>query len=139
MDKYNSECYPDLTPAEALENVTREEKAKCFRPCVFICSPFAGDIQLNLENAKRYLKFAVDKGAIPFAPHLLYPQVMNDHDPTQRKLGLFLGIVWLGKCDEIWVFGSYITSGMRAEIDKASKHHIPIRYFTENCEEVQKI
>jgi len=137
MDKYNSEGYPDPTAAEALENVMREEKAKKYKPCVFICSPFAGDTARNLENARRYLKFAVEQGVIPFAPHLLYPQVMDDCDPDQRKLGLFFGIVWLKKCDELWVFGSYISAGMQAEIDKASKHRIPIRYFTEKCEEVQ--
>ena len=139
MDKYNAEGYPDPTAAEALGNVEREEKAKNYRPCVFICSPFAGEIKINLENARKYLRFAVDKGAIPFAPHLLYPQIMDDHDPDERKMGLFFGMVWLRKCDELWVFGSHISSGMRTEINKATKHRMTIRYFTENCKEVQKI
>ena len=139
MDRFNAEGYPDPTAAEALANVAREERSKNFKPCIFICSPFAGDTKANLENARRYLKFAVDKGAIPFAPHLLYPQVMDDQDPAQRKLGLFFGLVWLRKCDEVWVFGKTISSGMRAEIDKASKHRIPVRYFTQNCEEVQEL
>lgn len=60
MDKYNAEGYPDPTAAEALTNVEREEKAKSYRPCVFICSPFAGEIKINLENARKYLRFAVD-------------------------------------------------------------------------------
>jgi hypothetical protein len=137
MDRYNSEGYPDPTAAEALANVAREEKAKGWKPCVFICSPFAGDIHRNTLNARRYLKFAADKGAIPFAPHLLYPLVLDEGDPAQRKLGLFFGMVWLGKCDELWVFGSFISSGMGAEIAKAKKRGIPIRYFSETCEEVQ--
>lgn len=137
MNQYNSEHYSDPTAAEALANVAREEKSKALKRCVFICSPFAGDVQRNREQARRYLKFAVDKGAIPFAPHLLYPQVMDDNDPAQRKQGLFFGRVWLSKCDEVWVFGSYISSGMRLEIEKASRCRIPIRYFTESCEEVQ--
>ena len=94
MDKYNVLHYPDPTAAEALGNVEREEKAKNYRHCVFICSPYAGDIKTNVDKAKRYLRFAVDKGAIPFAPHLLYPQVMDDHDPDERKLGLFWA--WYG-------------------------------------------
>lgn len=94
ISRFNAEGYPDSTAAEALENVIREEIAKGRKPCVFICSPYAGDIKRNTINAKRYLKFAVDEGAIPFAPHLLYPQVLDDSDPEQRRLGLLL--VWCG-------------------------------------------
>jgi len=60
MDRYNAEGYPDPTAAEALENIMREEKAKNYKPCVFICSPFAGDIEKNLNKAREYLKFAVE-------------------------------------------------------------------------------
>jgi len=139
ISKLNAEGYPDPTAAEELENVIREEIAKGWKPCVFICSPYAGDIKRNTINAKRYLKFAVDKGAIPFAPHLLYPLVLDDSDPAQRKLGLSFGMVWLCKCDELWVFGSHISPGMATEIKKAKRLLIPIRYFTENCEEVERI
>ncbi|ROR28124.1 hypothetical protein EDD66_10562 [Mobilisporobacter senegalensis] len=139
MDKYNAEGYPDPTAAEAIENVMRDERAKTYKPCVFICSPFAGDTLRNLKKAREYLLFAVEQGTIPFAPHLLYPQVLDDSDPEQRKLGQFFGMVWLRKCDELWVFGGYISKGMQVEIDKALKHRIPIRYFNENCKEVQQI
>lgn len=137
MDRRNSEGYPDPTAAEALTNVAREEKAKTWKPCVFICSPYAGNIRRNTEQARQYMKFAVRMGAIPFAPHLLYPQVLDESDPAQRELGLFFGSIWLGKCDELWVFGSNISSGMGMEIAKASRRRIPIRYFTESCREVQ--
>lgn len=136
MNKLNAEGYPDPTAADALANVAREEIAKGWKPCVFICSPFGGNTKGNTERAKRYLKFAVDKGAIPFAPHLLYPLVLDENDPVQRELGMFFGMVWLGKCDELWVFGSHISTGMIAEIDKAKRRLITIRYFTENLEEV---
>ena len=139
MDWLNVEGYPDPTAAEAIENVTREEMRKEWKPCVFICSPYAGDVTLNIEKAKRYLRFAVDEGAIPFAPHLLYPQVLKDENPVERELGLFFGIVWLGKCDEMWVFGSTISTGMAKEIAKARKRGIPIRYFTDTCQEVDHL
>lgn len=136
MDRYNSEGYPDPTAAEALSNVRREEKAKVWKPCVFICSPYAGDIQRNTENTQRYMKIAVEKGAIPFAPHLLYPQVLDENDPNHRELGIFFGMVWLGKCDEVWVFGETISSGMAREIAKAERRRMTIRYFNNDCEEV---
>lgn len=139
MDWLNAEGYPDPTAAEAIESVTREEMRKEWKPCVFICSPYAGDVTLNTEKAKRYLRFAVDEGAIPFAPHLLYPQVLKDENPVERELGLFFGIVWLGKCDEMWVFGSTISTGMAKEIAKARKRGTPIRYFTDTCQEVDHL
>lgn len=135
MDRYNAEGYPDPTAADALAAVTREEKAKAWKPCVFICSPFAGDIEINTMRAIRYTRFAVASGAIPFAPHLLYPQVLDENDITERELGLFFGLVWLGKCDELWVFGRYISNGMSREIAKAKKRGIPIRRFNDKCEE----
>jgi hypothetical protein len=139
VNRFNTEHYCDPTAAEALANVVRDEKKKLWKPCVFICSPFAGNIDLNTLNAKQYLKFAVNKGAIPFAPHLLYPLVLDDGNPVQRELGLFFGLVWLGKCDELWVFGRNVTPGMGTEIIRAKKRQIPVRYFTENCEEVEAI
>ena len=135
MDRYNSEGYPDPTAADALAAVAREEKAKAWKPCVFICSPFAGDIEVNTMRAIRYTRFAVASGAIPFAPHLLYPQVLDENDLSERELGLFFGLVWLGKCDELWVFGRYISAGMSREIAKAKKRGIPIRRFNNKCEE----
>ena len=77
------------------------------------------------------------KRAIPLASHLLYPQILNDDDPGDRQLGLFFGTVLLGKCDECWVFGTTVSSGMVTEIAKAKKRGIPIRYFTEDMEEVR--
>lgn len=139
VSKLNGEGYQDPTAYEALTAVGREEKRaqKPYRPLVFICSPLAGNMEQNLENARRYSKYAVEQGAIPLAPHLLFPQFMDDADRTQRELGIFFGLVLMGKCDEMWVFGSTVSAGMKTEIAKARKRGLPIRYFTEQCLEVK--
>ena len=138
IDKYNSEGYYDPTTYEAMRMVLRDELKRRYgtgyRPLVFICSPFAGDLESNTEKTKRYCRFAVEQNAIPIAPHLLYPQFMDEHDPDSRKLGLFFGRVLLSKCQELWVFGDTVSEGMSYEIRKAQRHNIPIRYFTEHCE-----
>lgn len=140
INKFNSEGYYDPTPYEALTNIVREEKTKhkkeAYRPLIFVCSPFANDIEANTIKARVYCRFAVEMQTIPVAPHLLYPQFMNEHNPKHRELGLLFGRVLLSKCKEVWVFGDRISSGMQLEIDKARKRRIPIRYFTEQCEEV---
>lgn len=139
ISKYNSEGYHDPTTYEALSRIEKEEKAakKAYRPLVYICSRYAGEVETNVNMERVYSRFAVRNACIPLAPHLLYPQFMDDTVPAERSLALFMGIVLLGKCDQMWVFGSIISKGMAAEIEKAEKKKIPIRYFTEELEEVK--
>ena len=51
--------------------------------------------------------------------------------------GLLFLWTWccLAKCEELWVFGELVTEGMSAEIAKAKRKNMKIRYFTEDCEE----
>lgn len=137
ISKYNSEDYPDPTAFGALSSIENETRAlRAFRPIVYICSPFAGDIEKNVATARDYSRFAVDKGYIPIAPHLLFPQFLNDTDQKERELGLFFVNAIMGKCSEFWVFGSHISSGMEAEIKRSKWKNYRLRYFTENLEEV---
>lgn len=136
ISKFNSEGYHDPTPYEALTAIEKEEKAaKVFRPLVYICSPFAGDTERNIRRARGYCRFAVSKGCIPLAPHLHYPQFMDDGDKEERELGLRFALILLGKCDELWVFGNS-SSGMSKEIARAKKRGMPIKYFNYKCEGV---
>lgn len=147
IDKYNSEGYKDLTAYEALTNIENEEKVaqkaadfclfKVYRPLVYICSPYRGDIEKNTENARKYSRFAIENNAIPLTPHLLYPQFMDDSNPDERYLATHtINYVLLGKCSEVWVFGNTTTEGMAHEITLAKKRKMTVRYFTENMEEV---
>ena len=127
---FNQEHYADPTVYEALKNIEAERKAlRAFRPIVYICSPFAGDVEGNIKNAKRYCRFAVDSGYIPIAVHLLFPQFMDEE--MERELALQMDLVLLEKCDELWVFGKTMTSGMRAEIAYAKNKKMKIRYFVD--------
>ena len=138
IDKRNGEGYPDPTAYEALSLIEKEERAlRAFRPIVYICSPFSGDEEGNVKAAQGYSRYAVDKGYIPIAPHLLFPQFLNDDDPKERELGLFFGNALMSKCSEVWVFGGVISAGMEAEIKRAKWKDYRLRYLTENCEEVK--
>ena len=138
LRRCNGEGYYDPTTYEALLNIRKEEKAakRAYRPLVCICSPFAGDTERNMEKARHYCRFAVRSACIPLAPHLLFPQFMDDAVAAERSLAMFMDMVLLGRCEQVWVFGSAISAGMAAEIEKAEKRNMPVRYFTENCEEV---
>jgi hypothetical protein len=132
-------AYPDPTAWEAIANVMRGQRRqeRRYRPLVYVCSPCAGDTAANTRLAREHCRFAVAQGCIPLAPHLLYPQFMDDKDPAQRELGLSFALVLLGKCAELWVFGERVSAGMRLEIGKAEKRGIPIRYFNNQHQEVQ--
>lgn len=138
VNLYNSEGYLDPTAYEALSRIEQEAKRTAYKPLVFICSPFAGDMVCNAERARAYCRFAVSKNCIPIAPHLLFPQFMEEADPAQRELGIFFGLVLQSKCKEVWVFGRIISKGMAVEIQKANERQLPIRYFTDRCVEVVK-
>lgn len=136
MNLKNSEGYLDPTAGMSLVNVAKSEKAvRSYKPLVYIASPFAGDTEYNVARAREYCHFAVSRGCVPLAPHLHYPQFMDDSDKGERELGLFFAAVLLEKCDALWAFGDRISDGMSREITKAEKRGIPIRYFNSKCEE----
>ena len=140
---YNSEGYLSPTEYAAFTRLEKQEKAAAkaaaFRPIVYICSPYAGEIEKNVKAAQEYSRFAVEKGYIPIAPHLLFPQFLNDANPKELQLGLFFGNALMSKCSEVWVFGSHISAGMEAEINRAKWKNYRLRYFTETCEEVHHV
>jgi hypothetical protein len=140
QDFLNSAGYPDPTPYEAIRAIEAEEKKakRVFRPIVYICSPYAGNIETNVERARLYSRFAVDSGYIPLTVHLLYPQFMYDDDPAERGLALRFGNILMGKCTEVWVFAGHgVSSGMASEIAYARRKGYLLRYFDAECREVQ--
>lgn len=83
-DKYNAEGYYDPTAYGAFVNIEAEKRQARFRPIVYICSPYSGDTETNVENARRYSRFAVDSGFLPIAPHLPpYPMRFSAEHPFQ--------------------------------------------------------
>lgn len=117
-----------------MRNDTKSQKP--FRPLVYICSPFSGDIEGNTERTRQFCRFALENGQIPLAPHLMFPQFVNDADPEERDLALFMDVILMGKCQEVWVFGNVISEGMSVEIETAKRRRQLVRYFNENCEKI---
>ena len=136
----NSEGYMDVVAYKAIMNVDREKKAEtksAFRPLVYVCAPFNGDIEGNKKKATEFAHFAYKNGCIPVTPHLLFP-FMNDESPNERALALHMDIVLMGKCQEVWVLSERITSGMSAEIEKATKRRQTVRYLNNDFVEVER-
>lgn len=94
---------------------------------VYICSPYRGDTETNAENARKYCRAAVELGCLPIAPHLLFPQFLDDDDITDRSRGMARAMELLSICDEVWVFGiDNLSEGMEKEVKWADSNAIPV-------------
>ena len=102
---------------------------------IFVCSPYHGDVEVNVRRTERYCRFVYEQHGVPFAPHLMYLRFMDDNDPEERRVGLMMGIEVLAHCDELWAFGEP-TAGMALEISAAIGQGKPVRKFSPDCHEV---
>ena len=103
---------------------------------VYICSPLGGNVKENLEQVKRYTKYALMCGTAPVVPHF-YLLCLDDSDPKEREIKQAAGLNLLWICDEAWIFGSTVTEGMKAEIQFCKSLNIPIRVVQK--EEMQRV
>ena len=136
MNKFNHEHYPDPTVRAALDHI---EVIQGYRPLIYICSPYAGDVETNVRRARMYCRYALSKKKLPLASHLLFPQFLDDSNKDERELGLFMSMMLLMKCTEVWVFGDKVSSGMKLEIAKALSKGKIVRYFSLVAGEVVEV
>ena len=105
---------------------------------VYVCSPLKGDVETNIENAKKFCEYVMKEcGAIPIAPHIYFTQFLDDSIPEDREMALKAGKELLHKCDELWCFGENITPGMLDEMFFAKVHLAKINHISD--EQVEKI
>ncbi len=133
----NIEGYADPTAGAAMSRIMKEYRqqqkkryADKNRRKVYVASKYAGDVDANVAASITYCRRVIDAGYMPVASHLLYPQILNDSDPSERDLGLLFGLALLRMCDEVWVFGT-VSPGVAKEIEEAKRLKKQIRYFEE--------
>jgi hypothetical protein len=113
----------------AAELVRRRRLLSERRRRVYVCHPFAGNPERNIAAVRLIARKLVAQGYLPIAPHLYLPQFIDEATERSRALDLCLGLV---ECsDELRVFGSNITAGMRIEIHHARERGIPVIYVEE--------
>ncbi len=133
----NSEGYADPTAGAAMRRMMKEYRqrqkqhyADKNRRKVYVASRYAGDVEANVKAAIRYCRLVIDRGYMPIASHLLYPQILRDDDPIERELGMLFGLALLRDCDEVWVFGE-VSPGVAREIEEAKRLQKRIRFVEE--------
>lgn len=93
---------------------------------VYICSAYRGNVKENVEQARKYSRYAVEAGYIPITPHIYFTQFLDDNNDAERQQAIEMNMQLLMHCKEIWVFGNEISTGMSYEIMKAQEYNIPI-------------
>lgn len=85
---------------------------------VYICSPYSGDVETNVELAREFSTYALGFGVMPIAPHPLFPQFMNDNVPSEREMAMNFNRQIFDSCEQLWVLlsKSGISRGMEVEI-----------------------
>lgn len=62
------------------------------RPDGTRCSP--EEFERNVQYARACVKDSLLRGEAPFASHVIYPLVLDDATPEQRRMGMEAGFAW---------------------------------------------
>ena len=100
---------------------------------VIIESPFKGrtpeEEAENIAYAKEAMRDSLYRGEAPFASHLLYPQMLDDADEDERRMGIEAGLRIGQLADRTVVYTDRgISPGMKQGIKRAEDEGRPVEY-----------
>lgn len=80
-------------------------------------------MEFNRKVARYFCRKVVSEGKIPVAPHLFYPQFLDDGNEKERQIGLDIGLKELHEADEflLIVIDGRISEGMQMELRQAAR------------------
>ena len=95
---------------------------------VILESPFAGDIERNIEYARMCVRHSLSLDEAPIASHLLYTQdgILDDNIEEERMWGIHAGLAWKEVADKQVFYIDYgMSRGMEYGLEYAKEHNIP--------------
>jgi hypothetical protein len=100
---------------------------------VYIAHPIAGDVQENVRKVLAICEAVHTEEIVPVVPYLVSLQYLDDTVQEDRRLGMLANLECFHRryVDEIWLFGDFISEGMKKEILLARELHIPVIPKTE--------
>ncbi|MCD7862207.1 MAG: DUF4406 domain-containing protein [Lachnospiraceae bacterium] len=104
-------------------------------------TPVPGQLEFHKRVAQHYCREIVKEGNQPIAPHLFYPQFLNDKDVDERSKGLTFGQMELLEADEFFLIlvNGIISDGMAKELTLVSRTGKPGRIVSVTREEMNEI
>lgn len=100
---------------------------------VILESPYAGDVDANVDYARACVRDSLMRGEAPIASHLLYtqPGILDDTVPAERQHGIDAGLAWRAVAHASVVYTDRgISKGMEYGIAAAKAAGIPVEYRT---------
>lgn len=100
---------------------------------VILESPYAGNIERNVNYARLCVKDSLSRGEAPIASHLLYTQegILDDTIESERMQGIDAGLKWKEVADlQVFYIDYGISKGMQYGMDYAKEHNIPFETQT---------
>ena len=98
---------------------------------VYICAPLRGDAIGNIEFARQKAQEVFQSGDIPVCPHITLPSNADPACSVQDEAAREMGLQLVESCQQLNVYGSTITEGMRAEIQRAQERGVPVVFEQE--------
>ena len=96
---------------------------------VVVESPFAGDVEANIEYARACVRDSLLRGEAPIASHLLYtqPGILDDDIPAERQQGIDAGLAWRAVAQASVVYADRgISRGMEYGMAAAKAAGLPV-------------
>lgn len=97
------------------------------RKLIYVCQPLDNSLE-NIQKAKLYCKYLTDNGYNPFSPVLYYNSFLNLDNKKDRYMALLFAVDMIRHCEEVFIFGNYISSAMYAELEAADLYDKPVKY-----------
>lgn len=96
-------------------------------------SPYAGDIETNIEYARKCIKDSLLRGEAPIASHLLYTQkgILDDNIKEERQLGIDAGLEWRRVAEKhVFYTDLGISEGMKYALKYATDNKLNVEFRT---------
>jgi hypothetical protein len=98
---------------------------------VLLESPLAGWVERNMAYARNCMLDCLRRGEAPFASHLLYTQVLDDCEPSDREIGILAGLALGARLEKSVVYTDLgVSRGMRRGIEDAHCKGRPVEFRT---------
>lgn len=98
---------------------------------VILESPFAGDVERNIDYARKCVKDSLMRRESPIASHLLYTQkgILNDEIEEERRIGIEAGLCWAFVADlHVFYCDFGLSNGMKQALKYAEENNIPYEF-----------
>ena len=96
------------------------------RPFAYVCAPTTGEAGNNNKKVRGYCRKLYELGYLPVAPHLLFPQFVNNNVPAEHNDSINMAADVLRRCRVVVVCGKTNSEVMTSEIELARRLGIVI-------------